>query len=139
VKDLPDGLAIFLSGPANLERSQPAASVSRITALHLIVIVFNLGRSLRFAQNNCLAGRLANCRGRRVRIKSVNISAKPITLTLPEIGLIAMTRGALGVDMGLLLSNALGKNERRSAGLALVAVGVLTTIPILMRLRNKMK
>ena len=27
----------------------------------------------------------------------MNISAKRITLTLPEIGLIAMTRGALGV------------------------------------------
>ncbi len=41
----------------------------------------------------------------------MNISAKRITLTLPEIGLIAMTRGALGVGIGLLLSNAL---ERRS-------------------------
>jgi len=41
----------------------------------------------------------------------MNISARRITLTLPEIGLIAMTRGALGVGIGLLLSNAL---ERRS-------------------------
>ena len=39
----------------------------------------------------------------------MNISAKRITLTLPEIGLIAMTRGALGVGIGLLLSNALEK------------------------------
>ena len=52
----------------------------------------------------------------------MNISAKRITLTLPEIGLIAMTRGALGVGIGLLLSNALEKQERRSAGLALLAV-----------------
>ena len=74
-----------------------------------------------------------------MRIKSVNISAKPITLTLPEIGLIAMTRGALGVGIGLLLSNVLEKEERRSAGLALLAVGVLTTVPILMRLRNELK
>ena len=76
----------------------------------------------------------------------MNISAKRITLTLPEIGLIAMTRGALGVGrwalgvgIGLLLSNALEKEERRSAGLALLAVGVLTTVPILMRLRNELK
>ena len=130
---------IFLSGTANLKRMQPAIFVSTIRARHLIVIIFSLGRSLRFAQNNCFADRLANRRGRRVRIKSVNISAKPITLTLPEIGLITMTRGALGVGIGLFLSNALEKNERRSAGLALVAVGVLTTIPILMRLRNEMK
>ena len=66
----------------------------------------------------------------------MNISAKRITLTLPEI---AMTRGALGVGIGLLLSNALEKEERRSAGLALLAVGVLTTVPILMRLRNELK
>ena len=31
------------------------------------------------------------------------------------------------------------KEERRSAGLALLAVGVLTTVPILMRLRNELK
>jgi len=65
----------------------------------------------------------------------MNISAKRITLTLPEIGLIAMTRGALGLGIGLLLE----KQERRSAGLALLAVGVLTTVPILMRLRNELK
>jgi len=67
------------------------------------------------------------------------MSAKRITLALPEIGLIAMTRGALGVGIGLLLSNGLEKKERRSAGLALLAVGVLTTIPILLRLRNELK
>jgi putative Mn2+ efflux pump MntP len=67
------------------------------------------------------------------------MTAKSITLTLPEIGLIAMTRGALGVGIGLLLSNALEKDERHSAGLALLAVGVLTTIPIALRLRNELK
>jgi hypothetical protein len=67
------------------------------------------------------------------------MTAKRITLGLPEIGLIAMTRGALGVGIGLLLSDGLEKNERRSAGLALLAVGVLTTIPILLRLRNELK
>jgi len=145
VKDLPDSLAIFLPGSANLEQSQPAVSVSAIKARHLIVIGVSLRGSTPFAQNNRLRSRLraANRGGRRMRIKvwagCMNISAKRITLTLPEIGLIAMTRGALGVGIGLLLSNALEKEERRSAGLALVAVGVLTTVPILMRLRNELK
>lgn len=58
---------------------------------------------------------------------------------LPEIGMIALTRGALGVGIGLLLSNSLDKQERQSAGLALVAVGVLTTIPLLLRLRSALK
>jgi putative Mn2+ efflux pump MntP len=74
-----------------------------------------------------------------VRTATMNISAKRITLTLPEIGLIALTRGALGVGIGLVLSNVLEKNERRSAGLALLAVGALTTVPILLRLRNELK
>jgi putative Mn2+ efflux pump MntP len=91
--------------------------------------------------NKFTGGRTASDMGCELKVWSgyMNISAKRITLTLPEIGLIAMTRGALGVGIGLLLSNALDKDERRSAGLALLAVGVLTTVPILMRLRNELK
>ena len=37
------------------------------------------------------------------------------------------------------LKQRLEKEERRSAGLALLAVGVLTTVPILMQLRNELK
>ena len=69
----------------------------------------------------------------------MNFTGKSVTLMLPEIGMIALTRGALGVGIGLLLSNSLDKEERQSAGLALVAVGVLTTIPLLLRLRSAMK
>jgi putative Mn2+ efflux pump MntP len=69
----------------------------------------------------------------------MNFTGKSVTLMLPEIGMIALTRGALGVGIGLLLSNSLEKEERHSAGLALVAVGVLTTIPLLLRLRNALK
>jgi putative Mn2+ efflux pump MntP len=69
----------------------------------------------------------------------MNFTEKSVTLMLPEIGMIALTRGALGVGIGLLLSNSLDKEERQSAGLALVAVGVLTTIPLLLRLRSALK
>ena len=69
----------------------------------------------------------------------MNFTRKSVTLMLPEIGMIALTRGALGVGIGLLLSNSLEKEERQSAGLALLAVGVLTTIPLLLRLRNALK
>jgi putative Mn2+ efflux pump MntP len=69
----------------------------------------------------------------------MNFTGKSVTLMLPEIGMIALTRGALGVGIGLLLSNSLDKEERQSAGLALVAVGVLTTIPLLLRLRSALK
>ncbi|KLN57282.1 hypothetical protein [Variovorax paradoxus] len=49
---------------------------------------------------------------------------------LPELALLAGTRGALGAGVGLLLSDRLSKEQRRNIGWTLVAVGVLTTIPL---------
>ena len=64
-------------------------------------------------------------------------SMREISLTVPEIGLIAGTRVALGVGIGLLLSNRLNKDERKAAGLALMSVGILTTVPMIMGLIGK--
>ncbi len=49
--------------------------------------------------------------------------------TFSEIGLFAATRVALGIGIGLLISRRLGRNESKAAGLALTALGGLTTIP----------
>ena len=51
-------------------------------------------------------------------------------LTIPEIILIAGTRVALGVGIGLLLSTRLTSDQRKGAGVALALVGGLTTIPL---------
>ena len=51
-------------------------------------------------------------------------------LTVPEIVLIAGTRVALGIGIGLLISGRLSDDQRRGAGLALALVGALTTIPL---------
>ncbi len=51
--------------------------------------------------------------------------------TIPEMMLVAGTRVALGVGVGLLISNQLNEDQRKAAGWALLAVGVLTTIPII--------
>jgi hypothetical protein len=51
-------------------------------------------------------------------------------VTIPEVMLIAGTRVALGVGIGLLISDQLNEDQRKAAGWALLAVGVLTTIPI---------
>lgn len=59
------------------------------------------------------------------------------SLTFPEIDLIAVTRVALGVGLGLLLADRLSRDARKVAGLALVAVGALTTIPIVVDLFGK--
>jgi hypothetical protein len=53
------------------------------------------------------------------------------TMTVPQIGLIALTRVALGVGIGLLLSRKFNENARRGAGWALFAVGAATTVPLI--------
>jgi hypothetical protein len=51
-------------------------------------------------------------------------------LSIAEILLIAGTRVALGVGIGLLISGKLNSDQRKAAGLALALVGGLTTIPL---------
>jgi hypothetical protein len=58
-------------------------------------------------------------------------------LTIPEIAFIAGTRGMLGAGVGLLLAGKLSKEQRRAAGLTLVVVGALTTIPLAINLFGK--
>ncbi|HET6881275.1 MAG TPA: hypothetical protein VFI31_14030, partial [Pirellulales bacterium] len=58
-------------------------------------------------------------------------------LTLPEVGLIAGTRGMLGAGIGLLLANRLSGEQRKTAGWTLVAVGALTTVPLVLQVMGK--
>ena len=62
---------------------------------------------------------------------------KEKVLTIPELMLIAGTRVALGVGIGLLIADKLTDNERRAAGWALAGVGALSTIPIAMNVLGK--
>jgi hypothetical protein len=56
------------------------------------------------------------------------------TLTLPDVALIGGTRAALGAGLALLLSRHLSEGARRGAGWALVALGALTTVPLLFKI-----
>ena len=58
-------------------------------------------------------------------------------LTIPEIMLIAGTRIALGAGIGLLLAEKFSDDKRRGAGWALLAVGALTTFPIVVHALKK--
>jgi hypothetical protein len=53
-------------------------------------------------------------------------------LLMPELALLAGTRGMLGAGVGLLLADKLSDDKRKGIGWALMAVGVLTTIPLAM-------
>ena len=59
------------------------------------------------------------------------------SLTIPEIALIAGTRVALGIGLGLLMSDKLSRDARKGAGWALVAVGALSSIPIVAGVLSK--
>ena len=60
-------------------------------------------------------------------------------LTIAELLLIAGTRVALGVGIGLLLSSRLSREQCKAAGLSLALVGGLTTIPLAMGILSKPK
>ncbi|MBI4522386.1 MAG: hypothetical protein HY695_01095 [Deltaproteobacteria bacterium] len=55
---------------------------------------------------------------------------KKTELTLPEIALIAGTRGVLGAGLALLLADRLTDDQRKAVGWALFLIGAITTIPL---------
>ena len=57
---------------------------------------------------------------------------KQTHITIPELALIAGTRAALGAGLGLLLADRFSAEQRRAIGWTLVAVGGLTTIPLVL-------
>ena len=58
-------------------------------------------------------------------------------VTIPELMLIGGTRVALGLGIGLLIKDKLNKDQRQAAGLALVIVGAVTTIPLAIEVLTK--
>lgn len=55
-------------------------------------------------------------------------------VTLPEIALIAGTRGLIGLGAGLLISGRMKAHQRKVVGVTLLVAGALSTIPIALRL-----
>ncbi len=58
-------------------------------------------------------------------------------VTMPEIGLIAATRGMLGAGIALLLADRLNKDRRKTLGWALLGIGVASTIPLAIRVMRR--
>jgi uncharacterized membrane protein len=57
---------------------------------------------------------------------------KETRLTIPELGLVAGTRAALGGGVALLLADRLTRDQRKAVGWTLFLVGAITTIPLVM-------
>lgn len=62
---------------------------------------------------------------------------KQRAMTIPEIILIAGTRAAFGMGIGLLIADKLNRDTRKGAAFALMAVGALSTIPIVAGILTK--
>ena len=60
-----------------------------------------------------------------------------VNVSLPEMAFVAATRGLGGVGLGLLASSRLKVSQRKTLGLALIAIGILTTIPIALTARRR--
>jgi len=60
-----------------------------------------------------------------------------VKLSMPELALIAGTRGALGAGIALLLADRLTSEQRKAAGLALAMVGLVSTVPLLLEVLAK--
>ena len=58
-------------------------------------------------------------------------------VTVPEIALIAATRGAIGFGAGLLLASKFKRERRKVLGWTLFLSGLASTIPIAMHLFGK--
>jgi hypothetical protein len=53
-----------------------------------------------------------------------------LNVTVPELAFVAGTRGMAGVGIGLLVAEHLNSDKRRAVGWTLLAIGLLTTLPI---------
>jgi len=55
---------------------------------------------------------------------------KTAELTLPEIALIAGTRGVLGAGLALLLADRINEYQRKAIGWSMFLIGALSTVPL---------
>jgi len=63
--------------------------------------------------------------------------SEPKSVTVPEIALIAATRGAIGFGAGLLLAEKFKHQRRKILGWTLFLSGLASTIPIALHVFGK--
>ena len=65
--------------------------------------------------------------------------SEPKSVTVPELALIAVTRGAIGFGAGLLLADKLKHKRRKALGWSLFLSGLASTVPIAMHVFGNKK
>jgi len=64
---------------------------------------------------------------------------KTVEMPLHELAAIAATRAAAGAGLALLVSTKLTAGERKASGWVLLAIGVLTTVPLAISILRKIR
>jgi hypothetical protein len=64
---------------------------------------------------------------------------RELRTSLPFVALIAATRGLLGVGIGLLISERIGRRHRVEVGATLAAIGALSTVPLAIGMFRKLR
>jgi hypothetical protein len=67
----------------------------------------------------------------------VEVIMKTLNIPMPLLKTLVVTRGLLGIGIGLLVSDKLARKTRFGLGWALFGVGALSTIPIAMKIFAK--
>ena len=62
---------------------------------------------------------------------------KTTEITLPELALIAKTRGMLGAGAALLVSSKLNSDQRKAVGWTLFVIGLISTVPLAINIFSK--
>ena len=62
---------------------------------------------------------------------------KSSEITLPELALIAGTRGMLGAGAALLISSKLNNDQRKAVGWTLFLIGLISTVPLAINVFSK--
>jgi hypothetical protein len=75
--------------------------------------------------------------GKGENLNDGGLDMREHVLTIPELGLIAVTCVTLGIGIGLLLSNRLSYRQRKSAGKVLALIGGLSTVPLALGILRK--
>lgn len=74
-----------------------------------------------------------NC-GRRPARCNQRPGMKKLDLTIPSMVAVGATRGMLGMGLGMLLAPRVRRSRRTKLGIALAAVGLLSTIPLALKI-----
>jgi hypothetical protein len=62
---------------------------------------------------------------------------KSTEVTLPELALIAGTRGMLGAGVALLISSKLNSDQSKAVGWTLFLIGLISTVPLAINVFSK--